>query len=145
MTFLGRAVARAPTSGFFLFGPTATKTHSSQSVTVSLLSKRPSLFCLIHFRDTLGAAWGRRHPSIEDDLQWKTTINGRRPSMEDDLRWKTTFDGRQPLLEHNLRWKTSLDGRRASIEDKLRWKTSFDGRQPLMGDDLQWKTTFDGR
>jgi hypothetical protein len=25
-----------------------------------------------------------RRPSMEDDLQWKTTSNGRRPPMEDD-------------------------------------------------------------
>ena len=24
---------------------------------------------------------------MEDDLQWKTTFNGRQPSIEDDLRW----------------------------------------------------------
>merc|ERR1712055_808500 len=30
------------------------------------------------------------------------------PSMEDDLRWKTTFDGRQPLMEDDLRWKTTM-------------------------------------
>ena len=27
------------------------------------------------------------------------TFDGRRLSMEDDLQWKTTFDGRQPLME----------------------------------------------
>ena len=36
---------------------------------------------------------------MEDDLQWKTTFDGRQPSMEDDLQWKTTFNGRQPSSE----------------------------------------------
>ena len=40
--------------------------------------------------------FGRRRPSVEDDLRWKTTFGGRRPSVEDDLRWKTTFGGRRP-------------------------------------------------
>ena len=35
-----------------------------------------------------------------------TTFNRRRSLMEDDLQWKTTFDGRQ-----------SSDGRRALMED----------------------------
>ena len=51
------------------------------SVRVSLLSKRPSLFCLIHFRGALGAARGQ-----------KTTFNGRQPLREDDLCWKPLMD-----------------------------------------------------
>ena len=43
-------------------------------VPVSLLSKRPSSFCLIHFVGTSGAAGGQ-----------KRTFNRRRPLMEDDL------------------------------------------------------------
>ena len=60
----------------------------------------------------------------------------RRLSMEDNLPWKTTFDGRQPLIEDNLRWKTTLDGRRPSMEDNLWWKTTFYGRPPSVEDDL---------
>ena len=36
---------------------------------------------------------------MEDNLQWKTTSNGRRHPMEDDLQWKTTSYGRQPPME----------------------------------------------
>ena len=44
--------------------------------------------------------------------------------MEDDLQWKTTFDGRQPLIED------SFGGRQPWMEDDHRWKTTFDGRRP---------------
>ena len=71
------------------------------SVPVSLLSKRPSSFCLIHFGGTSGAV-GRQ----------KTTFDGSRPSMEDDLRRKTTFDGRRPLIVD------TFDGRRLLTEDE---------------------------
>ena len=49
-----------------------------------------------------------RRPPMEDDLQWKTTSNGRqttmedRTSMEEDLQWKTTSIGRRPPLEDNI-------------------------------------------
>jgi hypothetical protein len=33
---------------------------------------------------------------MEDNLQWKTTSNGRRPLMEDDLQWKMISNGRRP-------------------------------------------------
>ena len=59
--------------------------------------------------------------------------------MEDDLQWKTTFDGRQPLMEDDLQWKTTFNGRQPSMEDELRWKTTIHGRQPLMEDDLENK------
>jgi hypothetical protein len=42
------------------------------------------------------------NPQNEDDLQWKTTSNGRQSPMEDDTQWKTTFNGRQPQMEDNL-------------------------------------------
>ena len=129
---------------WLLVGPTASKTRSSQSVTVSLLSKRPSLFCLIHFGGPWGQLRGRRHPSMEDDLRWKTSIDGRRPSMEDDLRWKTTFE-RRPSMEDNLRFKMTFDGRWSLMEDNLWWKMIFKRRRPSIEDDLRWKTTFDGR
>ena len=98
------------------------------SVPVSLLSKRPSSYCLIHFGGTLGAARGQ-----------KTTFDGRH------LWWRTTFDGRQPLKEDNLWWKVTFDGRWHWTEDNLGRKTTLDGRQPLTEDDLWRKTTFDGR
>ena len=37
-----------------------------------------------------------KYKIMEDDLRGKT------PSMDDELRWKTTFDGRQPLMEDDL-------------------------------------------
>ena len=129
---------------WLLVGPTASKTRSSQSVTVSLLSKRPSLFCLIHFGGPWGQLRGRTHPSMEDDLRWKTTFDGRRPSMEDNLWWKTNFDGRRPSMKDDLRWKTTFDGRRPLMEDDQWWKTTFDGGRPLLEDDPQWMT-FEGR
>ena len=51
------------------------------------------------------------------------SLYGRRPSMEDELQRKTTFDRRQPSMEDDLRWKTTFVGRRPSMED--------DGRRPL--------------
>ena len=82
---------------------------------------------------------------MEDDLQWKTTFNGRQPSMEDDLRWKMTFSGRRPSMEDNLRWKTTFGGRQSSVEDNLRLKRTFSGRKTLLEDNLRWKMTFSGR
>ena len=72
-------------------------------------------------RGQLGGSSG-----AEEDLQWKTTFDGRRPSMEDDLQWKTTSDGRCPLMEDDL-WQ----------------KTTFDKIQPLTKDILWLKLTFD--
>ena len=65
--------------------------------------------------------------------------------MEDDLGWKTTLDGGKPWMEDHLGWKTTLDGRRPLMEDDLGWKTTFNGWRPLMEDDLRKKTTIDGR
>ena len=65
-----------------------------------------------------------RWPSMEDNLQWKTTFGGRRPSMEDDLQWKTTFNGRRPLMEDDLQVKTTFNGRRHLIE------YTFNGTRP---------------
>ena len=98
--FLGRAVARAPISGFFV------RLSVRLSVTVSLLSKRPSLFCLIHFRGSFGAAQRQLvgNSGAEVDFRWKMTLDGRRPSMEDNLWWKPTFNGRRPLMEDDL-WR----------------------------------------
>ena len=105
-------------------------------VPVSLLSIRPSSFCLIHFVGTSGA---------EEDLRWKTTFDGRGPLMEDDLWWKTTFDWRPPLTEDDIWRKATFDGRWPLTKDDLWRKMIFDGRGPLTEDDLWWKTTFYGR
>ena len=40
------------------------------------------------------------NPSIEDDLQWKITSNGRRPPMEDDLKILKVKYLSKPLLDH---------------------------------------------
>ena len=53
-----------------LRGPVRPSLHH---VPVSLFSKQPSSFCLIHFGGTSGAAQGQ-----------KMTFDERRPSMEDD-------------------------------------------------------------
>ena len=105
------------------------------SVPVSLLSKRPSSYCLIHFGSSSGQLGGISGAA----RRRKTTFDGRRLLMEDDLRWKTTLDGRYPSI------KTTFDGRRPSMEDDLQWKMTFDGRRPLMEDDLRWKMTLEGR
>ena len=42
--------------------------------------------------------------------------------MEDDLQWKTTFDGRQPWNDENIPLKMSFDSRQPLMED------TFDGR-----------------
>ena len=39
---------------------------------------------------------------MEDDLGWKTTLEGRRPLMEDNLGLKMTLDGRQTWMEWTL-------------------------------------------
>ena len=61
--------------------------------------------------------------------------------MEDDLQGKTTFDGRQYLMEDDLPWKTTFAGRQPSMKDELRWKATFDGKQPTMENNQRWKTT----
>ena len=79
-----------------------------------------------------------RQPTVEDDLRWKTTIDGRWPSVEDDLQGKTTFGGRQPLLEEDLRWRMSFIGRWPLLEDNPWWKTTCGGRQHSVQEDLIW-------
>ena len=39
---------------------------------------------------------------MEDDLRWKTTVDGRRPLMEDKIQLKMTYLGRQPVIEDIL-------------------------------------------
>jgi hypothetical protein len=55
-----------------------------------------------------------RRPPMEDNLQRKTTSNGRQTPMEDDLKW------RRPLMEDDLQWKTTSNRRRPPIEDNLK-------------------------
>ena len=46
---------------------------------------------------------------MEDNLIWKTTLDGRQPLREDDLWRKTTFEGRQPLIGlQYITWKKYL-------------------------------------
>ena len=52
-------------------------------------------------------------PKEEDDLRWKTVLDGGRPLKEDDLWQKTTFDRKRPLTEDDL------DRRRPLTEDDL--------------------------
>ena len=49
-----------------------------------------------------GQLGGRRRVSMEDNLRWKMTFDGRHPLIEENLLWKTTFDGRQPLIEQDI-------------------------------------------
>ena len=76
---------------------------------------------------------------MEDNIRWKTTLDGRQPLMEDEL------DGRQPFTEEMLWWKTTIDERQPLMEDDLWCKMTFNEIWPLMEDNLQWKMTFDGR
>ena len=76
-------------------------------VPVSLLSKRPSSFCLIHFVGTSGAARGQKRTFDGRHLWWKRTLDGRRPLMEDDLWWKKTYDGRRLMMKDDLWWKAT--------------------------------------
>ena len=62
------------------------------------LSKRLSLFCLIHFGGSLGLAQGQ-----------KTTFDGRRPSMEDYVIWNTAFDDRGPSMDDDTDTNTNTD------------------------------------
>ena len=66
-----------------------------------LLSKRPSSYCLIHFGGSSGAAHGQLMGSSGVARRRKTTFDERRPSMEDDLQWKMTFDGKRHMMEDN--------------------------------------------
>ena len=88
--------------------------------------------------------FGRRRPSVEDDLRWKTTFGGRRPSVENDLCWMITFGGRRSSVEGDLWWKTTFGGRQPWMEDDLLWKTPFGGRRPLLEDNPQANMTFSG-
>jgi hypothetical protein len=55
------------------------------------------------------------NPKNEDDLQWKTTSNGRRPPM------RATSNGRQPAMEDNLQWKMSSKYHTGNISATTVW------------------------
>ena len=84
-------------------------------------------------------------PKEEDDLWWKTVLDGEWPMTENDLWRKKTFDRRRPLIEDDLWWKTTLDRRPSLTEDYLSRKMTFHGRRPLTEDNLWRKKTFDRR
>ena len=128
--FLGRALARAPISGFWLHPPPPS--HSSHppppshSSHFNIRLNDQAYNCLIHFYKI----------DYHDNLRWKMTLDGRQPLMEDDPWWKTTFDGRWTLMEDDLWWKMTFEGRRHSMEVNLQSKTTFNGRGHLMEDDI---------
>ena len=39
---------------------------------------------------------------MEENLRWKTILDGRRPSMEDKLPWMKIFNGKQPSIEDDI-------------------------------------------
>ena len=61
---------------------------------------------------------------MEDDLQWKTTFDGRQPSIKDDLQWKTTHDGRRAFNDNlkNEYYPQNYD--KLKIEDERKMKTT---------------------
>ena len=56
--------------------------------------------------------------------------NERKPLMEDNLQWKTTFDGRQHPMEDNFRWK------KPPMEEYRRWRTVPYAKKTLMEDNF---------
>ena len=84
-----------------------------------------------------------KNASNEDDLQWKTTLNGRWPqNIKSGI-------SQQPLIGSSSNFKLKLRGqnkiKNAWYEDDLQWKTTSNGRRPPMEDDLQCNTTSNGR
>jgi hypothetical protein len=51
---------------------------------------------------------------MEDNLQWKSTSNGKRLPIEEDLH------GRIHPIEEYLQWKNTSNGRIPPMEDDLR-------------------------
>ena len=76
-----------------------------------------------------------------DDLQWKTTSNGRWPPMESKPQNIKGGISQQPVNGSYSNFKLKLMGLNqnwnAWNEDYLQWKTTSNGRQPPMEDDLQ--------
>ena len=58
---------------------------------------------------------------MEDDLGWKMTFDGRRPLVVEDLQMKTTFNGRLrgPLMEDDIQGKRTSDGRLPAMKDHI--------------------------
>ena len=81
----------------------------------------------------------RNCKTMDDDLWWRTTFDGRQPLIEDNLWWRMTFGEKRSLIEDVLLWKTTYD------VGHLWWKMSFDGRWPLIENNLWWKSTIYGR
>ena len=54
----------------------------------------------------------------------KATFNGRQPTMEVDLQWKTTSNRRGPP------WKNTSNRRIPPMEEYLQWKNTSNGRWP---------------
>jgi hypothetical protein len=110
--------------------PQSIKSGISQQIMIGSFSnfKIESKQCLI---------W--RRPSMEDDLQWKTTSNGRRPPMEDDLQWKTTSNGRQPQSIEREIFQQPQIGSFSNF--KMEGKNCLIWRQPPM--EFEYLTTTD--
>ena len=92
--FLGRVLARAPISGFWLHPPPPS--HSSHppppshSSHFNIRLNDQAYNCLIHFYKI----------DYHDNLRWKMTLDWRRLSMEDGIWWRTAFGGRKPLAQN---------------------------------------------
>ena len=69
------------------------------------------------------------------------TTNGRRTPIEDNLQWKTTYNGRWPQnikVEYlSSHWSDLPQILNISSWDQTRVKKGFNGRRPLMEDDLK--------
>ena len=60
-------------------------------------------------------------------------LDGRHPTMENDLTVKITVDGRRLLMEDKHLCTTTLnDGRPSSKENEPPWINTFDGSRPLI-------------
>jgi len=102
-----------------------------------------------------------RRPSLEDELQWKTTFGGRRHFVEDNLRWKTTFAGTDMekvssslavLAEKKHKKDLNLEFHQdGNLKMQICWRKTFHffhvcaGRQPSLEDTLHWKMSCGGR
>ena len=60
--------------------------------------------------------------------------------MEDDLQWKTTSNGRRtPYLSNHLLGHTHILNLSLDEEDDLQWRMTSNGRLDPMEDELQYK------
>ena len=84
---------------------------------------------------------------MEDDIQWKTSSNGRWPPMEDNLQWKMTSHGGRPPIEDDLKllkveyfsnhWLDYTQMLNLSWDDQTIFYKSLKWRQPPMEDYLK--------